>query len=152
MKLRTCAIFASEAFNTTTTKPEFIHPENYGDDLARWFMDELRSRQIAVDEGDPSQEDHGWYVTFTLNARCYDIVFICAPANDGAARWLACIENSVGVFGTMLGLRHRAVPRAVVELVKDILVHAEECRDTRWLYFEDVHRGTLENDGASPDS
>lgn len=150
MKLRTCATFTSDAFNTTKAKPEFVHPENYGDDLARWFMTQFRDRKLAVDEEDPSQEDHGWYVTFTFNDLLYDLIVIYAPANGAAARWLACIEKSAGLFGTMIGQRHRAVTAEVVQLINDILMHAEECRDVRWLYFDDVRRGNLEKASASP--
>ncbi len=150
MKLRTCAVFTSEAFNTTRPKPEFAHPENYGDDLARWFMTQIRDRGLAVDEEDPSQEDHGWYVTFTLDGLLYDLVVSYAPEDGEAARWLACIERSVGLWGTMIGQRHRAVTREVVELVNDILVHAEECADIRWLFFDDVRRGNMDGGSASP--
>lgn len=150
MNLRTCATFTSAAFNTTTPKPEFAHPENYGDDLVRWFVVQLRERQLSVDEEDPSQEDHGWYVSFTVDDLLYDLIVTYAPANGMAARWLACIEKSVGLFGTVIGQRHRGVTRRVVQLVNDILVEAEHCRDVRWLYFDDVRRGNLENGSTSP--
>lgn len=150
MKVRSCAIFGSDAFNTRTPKPAFVHPENYGDDLARWLMDKLRARQLVVDEEDPSQEDHGWYVTFAFEGALYDLVVTYAPGNGAAGRWLACIERSVGLWGTMIGQRHRGVTKEVVRLVNDILVEAEECRDVRWLYFEDVRRGNLEQPTGSP--
>jgi hypothetical protein len=150
MKLRTCATFTSRTFNTSIQKPEFVHPENYGDDLVRWFMIQLRGRKLVVDENDPSQEDHGWYVTFTWNHLSYDLVVTYAPTNGMAARWLACIERSVGLFGTLIGQRHRAVPSEIVQLVNDILVHAGECEDIQWLYFDDVRRGNLSSGSASP--
>jgi hypothetical protein len=150
MKIRTCATFKSDAFNTTTPKPSFVHSENFGDDLASWFMAKLRDRQAAVDENDPSQEDHGWYLTFKLNDLLYDIVVTYVPGNGAAPRWLACIERSVGLLGSMIGKRHRSVTTEVVQLINEVLVESQECRDVRWLFFDDVRRGNLENGSASP--
>lgn len=149
MKLRTCVTFKSDAFNTSKPKPEFVHPENFGDDVVRWFMAKLRDRQIDVDEEDPSQEDHGWYATFRLKDLLFDLVVSFAPANN-TARWLVSLERSVGLFGSMIGQRRRGVTVESVRLVNGILQTSEECRDVEWLFFEYVRRGKLENGSADP--
>jgi hypothetical protein len=149
MRLRTCVTFKSNAFNITNPKPEFVHPENFGDDVVRWFMTKFRNRQIAVDDEDPSQEDHGWYMTFRFNDLLYDVVVSYAPTND-AARWLVALERSVGLFGSIIGQRHHGVRVEAVRLVHDILQASEECRDVQWLFFENVRRGNLESGSADP--
>jgi hypothetical protein len=149
MKLRTCVTFKSDAFNASNPKPEFVHPENFGDDVVRWFMTKLRDRQVDVDEDDPSQEDHGWYLTFRFNELLFDLVVSFVPAND-TARWLVSLERSVGLFGSMIGQRHRGVTVDAVRLVNDILQASAECRDVEWFFFEDVRRGNLANGSAEP--
>jgi hypothetical protein len=145
--LRTCATFESDAFNTTVSKPEFVRPDNYGDDVVLWLAGRLRERGVPVDESDPSQEDHGWYVTFGTDRESHDAVVVYAPT-ETASRWLLCVERSLGIFGTMFGRRTRAVLPAAVDLIESILRDAPEVRNLRWSSFADVRRGNLE-DGVS---
>lgn len=147
MKLRTCVTFRSEAFNSSNPKPEFLHPENFGDDVVRWLMAKLRDRQIALDDQDPAQEDHGWYVTFRSNELLFDLIVSYAPLND-TPRWLVSVERSVGLFGSLVGQRHRGVTVEALQVIDGILQRSEQCRDVRWLFFDDVRRGNLENGSA----
>ena len=149
MTLRTCVTFTSNAFNVSISKPEFVHPENFGDDVARWFMTKFHDRQIGFDEEDPSQEDHGWYVTFRLNGLLYDLVASYAPTND-AQRWLLSLERSVGLLRSMMGQRRRGVTIEAVQLINDILQASAECQDVKWLFFSDVRRGNLQNGSDDP--
>jgi hypothetical protein len=147
MVLRTCATFESDSFNTTKSKPEFAHPDNYGDDLVRWLMGKLRDRGVSVDESGPSQEDHGWYVTFGSGRESHDAIVVYAPS-ETASRWLLSVERSVGVLGTIFGRRTRTVLEGAVELIHNILSESTEIRSVRWLRFEDVRQGDL--DGGAP--
>lgn len=144
MALRTCATFESDSFNTTDPKPEFVRPDNYGDDLVRWLMGKLRDRGVPVDESDPSQEDHGWYVTFGSDRESHDAVVVYAPT-ETASRWLLCVERSVGVFGTMFGRRTRTVLPSAVDMIENVLREAPEVRNLRWSSFENVRQGNLED-------
>lgn len=147
MALRTCATFESDSFNTTESKPTFIRPDNYGDDLVRWLMGKLRDRGVPVDETDPSQEDHGWYVTFGSDRESHDAIVVYAPT-ETASRWLLSVERSVGVLGTIFGRRTRTVLEGAVELIHNILSESAEVRRVKWLRFEDVRQGDL--DGGAP--
>ncbi len=149
MAIRTCATFESDSFNTTESKPEFVPPDNYGDDVVLWLMGKLRDRGVPVDESDPSQEDHGWYVTFGPDRESHDAVIVYAPT-ETASRWLLCVERSVGVLGSILGRRARAVVPSAVELIEDILRDAHEVRNLRWSSFEEVRQGNLEDGTGSP--
>jgi hypothetical protein len=43
MVVRTLVTFRSDKFNTSESKPYFINPECFGDDVARWMIDELKN-------------------------------------------------------------------------------------------------------------
>jgi hypothetical protein len=53
-------IFWSDRFNLSEPQDYFINDCCYGDDVARWLAEQLRSRGWTVDE--PDQEDWGWYL------------------------------------------------------------------------------------------
>jgi hypothetical protein len=52
-------IFSSDQFNLSQPRGYFINDCCYGDDVARWLVERLRSRGCTVTE--PDQEDWGWY-------------------------------------------------------------------------------------------
>lgn len=148
MRVRTCVTFTSDAFNTRQSSPEFVHPENFGDDLARWLMKQFGARGVTIEEDSPGQEDHGWYITFKLDERLYDVVVTYVP-ELGSGRWLVVVERSVGLIRSAVGHRHRVAP-AAVNLLNDVLQAAQECRDIRWLFFADVRRGDLTTTSTGP--
>ncbi len=57
-EIRTVVTFQSPAFNTSERKDYFINDGCYGDDLARWLIEQLRSRGVQTD-AEPGQEDFG---------------------------------------------------------------------------------------------
>ena len=50
-------IFSTDRFNLSQPREYFINDCCYGDDAARWFVEQLRSRGLTVTE--PDQEDWG---------------------------------------------------------------------------------------------
>ena len=52
-------IFSSDRFNLSQPREYFINDCCYGDDVACWLVECLRSRGCAATE--PDQEDWGWY-------------------------------------------------------------------------------------------
>ena len=68
MKTKTLATFKSNLFNSTETKDYFINPNCFGDDVAKWLLQELRAKGIKTDK-EPGQEDFGWFFDFTLPAQ-----------------------------------------------------------------------------------
>jgi hypothetical protein len=76
---RTVATFQSTSFNTAEQREYFINPCCFGDDLARWLIDRLRSTGIDTD-AEPGQEDFGWYFNFKLGENVYCVVLGFRPA------------------------------------------------------------------------
>jgi hypothetical protein len=146
MSVRSQVTFESESFNTTETRETFINPECYGDDLVLWFMQKLRDRGVEVDDGDPSQEDFGWYATIRVDGRDYDLIVGHLGGADPPG-WLVLIERSYGLIGSLLGRRSRAaVDASVIQLINEILQRSEECRNVLWF-----HRGDRMLGGGVPD-
>jgi hypothetical protein len=130
MSVRTCAGFESEAFNTTETRETYINPECYGDDLALWLMQKLGERGVEVVDEKPSQEDFGWYTTFTLGGREYNLLAGHFGGTD-PPRWLVWVECA-GLGRMLLGRRSRDVEAAAVQLIDEILRSSNECADVLW--------------------
>jgi hypothetical protein len=113
-------------------------------------MDKLRARNVEIDESDPSQEDHGWYLTFKIQGSLHDAVVSHVPTDDGDALWLLCLERSVGILGSIIGRRHRSVTVEALQLVDETLQASPEVRDVQWLLFTDVRRGELGQGRSGP--
>lgn len=79
MSNQTFTAFRSRAFDSSVSKPGFVRPDDYGDDLVQWFMKRLGERGAAVDRSAPEQEDHGRYCSFEYMGRNYDFVARPAP-------------------------------------------------------------------------
>ena len=89
-----------------------------------------------MDETGPSQEDHGWYLTFLYEQHPYDLFVAYMPtgqANSGT--WLACLERSYGLLGSLLGKRHRSIEPGAILVIHDVLAASELCHNVRWLFF-----------------
>ncbi|HET6326867.1 MAG TPA: hypothetical protein VFG04_19470 [Planctomycetaceae bacterium] len=71
--MRAIVTFQSSTFNTSEPRDYFINDCCYGDDLARWFIAELRGRGIRTDS-EPGQEDFGWYLGFRVADTDYHLV------------------------------------------------------------------------------
>jgi len=144
---RTCVTFKSSAFNTTEAKDYFINLCCFGDDVAKWLIEELKNRKIEVDN-EPGQEDFGWYLTFFYNGTRYNFVLGWRPEDDeNEGDWIGTIERA-GVLAAVLG-RKRRVEREVVSLIHDILVSSPKARDIRWHFDKDFMTGN-ENGVAEP--
>lgn len=151
MKLRTCAVFHSDAFNMESPKEGFAHPENFGDDLARWLMEQLLERGVDVDDAGPEQEDHGWYITFRHDGQLYDLVVSFVPSRGGGTpSWLVCLERSHGLLGSLFGQRRSSIKREPLLLMHEVLSSSDLCGSVTWLYFKDVRRGRLTTGATHP--
>lgn len=53
-------LFRTNRFNLSATKPHFINPDCFGEDLADWLKNKLVER--GIDVGRLGQEDWGWYL------------------------------------------------------------------------------------------
>ena len=145
MAVRTLVTFRSDKFNTYDNKPYFINPGCFGDDVARWMIEELNNCGVKADPK-PGQEDFGWYLTFWHGLYSYDIVFSHNP--DGY--WMGWIERQRGILGSLMGLRKKGIEGEAATLVHTILLSSSDISDVRW-HFEKDFDALRENLGsASP--
>jgi hypothetical protein len=136
MTIRRNVIFQSTAFNTTETKDYFINEGCFGDDLARWLIDELKTRGIQA-EPEPGQEDFGWYLTFRIGQTDYDFVLGYRPGENGKPDWMCTLERSAGLVGSLFGARKRGIKPHALELIHSILSSSPQITDVRWFTDED---------------
>jgi len=78
--------FQSDGFNTSESRPYFINPECYGDDLAKWMMERLRATGYKTAD-EPGQEDFGWYFDFEVPAGPHCCVIGYQP-DDPEGQWI----------------------------------------------------------------
>src|SRR6185295_1206465 len=107
--IRTLVTFQSPAFNGTERRDYFINDCCYGDDVARWLIEQLRSRGLQTDD-EPGQEDFGWYFGFKVGGTGYHFVIGHRPADgQDPAVWIGWLERKAGVLGSMFGARERGI-------------------------------------------
>jgi hypothetical protein len=138
--LRTIVTFTSAVFNSTEQKPYFINPCCFGDDVARWLIEQFRERGIAADE-EPGQEDFGWYVTLRTNDIAHWFLFSFRPSDgidDG--KWIGFVERC-GFIRGLLGRGATTVDRSAVDTIHRILTTSSNIENVRWHLRRDFDRG-----------
>ena len=115
--MKTEVHFRSTAFNCTEPKDYFINDCCFGDDVARWLIQQLRAQGIQTADA-PDQEDFGWYVTLHAGGteHCFVIGF---QPNDAATgdQWLGWLERQTGFLGSLFGGRKRGIlPEAILAI------------------------------------
>jgi len=129
--VRTLVTFESSAFNTTESKQYFVNPRNYGDDVAKWMIAALQKAGVQTDD-EPGQEDFGWYFEFRVpeGQHCAAVGFRPGdPAPQGC--WIAWIERSRGLLGSLSGGRQRGIAASAAAAIHATLQSAE-IRNIRW--------------------
>lgn len=124
--------FRRTAFNSTKEKDYFINDGSFGDDVAIWLMNQLRSQGLSTSDK-PGQEDFGWYFTFHVSDVEHCVVFSFQP-NDPAIgnRWLGWVERQVGFVGSILGGRKRGILPEAVNAVETALRSSPDIQDVSW--------------------
>jgi hypothetical protein len=148
MTVRRHVIFQSMAFNTSEPKEYFINECCFGDDLAKWLMEELQARGIETG-AEPGQEDFGWYFRYQLGEADYDLVIGYRPGEDGqAGDWICTIERGAGFLASIFGARKRDIPLEAAEAIHAVLSSAPQITGARW-YTDDEMR-TEEHGSDTP--
>jgi len=132
MEVRTLVTFRSNKFNTSISKPNYINPECFGDDLAEWLVRELISARIAADSK-LGQEDFGWYLGFTCGPNKYDFIVGFNP--DGY--WMGWLERQRGPIASLFGLRKRGIQPNAAHAIHSVLTSAEGVSEVRWHFQKD---------------
>lgn len=145
--LRTPVTFRSAAFDTTEAKTYFINDENYGDDVAAWMAEQLRTRGIEVDQ-DIGQEDHGWYLTFRVEGTAYN--FVVGHRDGSRVEWIGWLERSVGLLGLWFGARTRGISAEAALEIHHALSEADEVTDVEWYDEREFMRGSEEGGAPTP--
>ena len=148
--MRTLVTFRSSAFNTSEPRPHFINANCFGDDLARWVIEHLRTLGVSVDDA-PRQEDFGWYFEFEVPDGKHCCVLGFRPMDDPSeSNWVAWIERSRGFLGSAFGLRKRGVALAAVSALHAVLANHSEISNVRWHEQRDFDAAREEFGTATP--
>jgi hypothetical protein len=134
-QVRTVVTFESTAFNMAEPKDYFINPCCFGDDLAKWLIDELRKQGFETDD-EPGQEDFGWYLNFETAEIAHTFVIGHRPTSESeAGTWFGVIERNRVLF------RRRGVQPSAVDAIHRILSTSPLIQDVRWHFKLDFDKG-----------
>jgi hypothetical protein len=151
-KLRTVVTFNSTAFNMAEPRDYFINPGCFGDDLAKWLIDELRKQGMKADE-QPGQEDFGWYLNFEIAGKGHTFVIGHRPMGESEAGiWIGWLERNAGFIGSLFGGRKRGIQPSAIEAIHKILSNSALVRDVRWYLQRDFEEGNEEGGAPTPQS
>ena len=131
--VRTYVTFKSGAFNVAEPKDHYSHPNNFGDDLAKWLMQALEQRGYRVGEG-LKQEDHGWYFIYWVGDRAYEFIV----GYRGEEEWLGWVERKVGLLASLFGGRKRGIQPQATLAIESVLSSEPQIRAMRWHFGEDL--------------
>jgi hypothetical protein len=131
-EIRTIVTFNSTAFNMAKPKDYFINPCCFGDDVAKWVINELRKQGVKADE-QPGQEDFGWYLNFEIAGQAYTFVIGHRPTGESEAGiWIGWLERNPGFIGSLFGGRKRGIQPFAIDTIHRILSSSALIRDVRW--------------------
>jgi hypothetical protein len=129
---RTVVTFRSASFNTTETKPHYMNPYTFGDDVAEWVRDQLKVAGIVVDSK-IGQEDFGWYLGFQVGQQEYQFVIGYKPDEY----WIGWLERNKGLIGSLFGARNRGIGVDAANAIHSVLRSSDKIQDIRWHYKKD---------------
>jgi hypothetical protein len=148
--MRTLVTFRSSAFNTSEPQPYFINPSSFGDDLARWLIAHLRVGGVSVHDT-PGQEDFGWFFEFDVPEGKHCCVLGFRPVDDpNESNWVAWIERSRGLVGSIFGLRKHGIAPSALSAVHAVLSSHSEISNVRWHDQRDFDAAREELGTATP--
>lgn len=148
--MRTIVTFHSSAFNTAESKPYFINPGCFGDDLARWLRARFREAGVTTDE-EPGREDFGWYLNFATPEEPHTCVVGLRPGEaDREPEWVLWIERTRGLMGSMFGGRRRGIAPSAITLLHRVLSNAPDVAALRWHEQHDFDAGREETASVVP--
>jgi hypothetical protein len=116
-------IFSTDRFNLSQPREYFINDCCYGDDAARWFVEQLRARGLTVTE--PGQEDWGWYFDAQSGGAAY-FVGVGGNSDDETSgtnqgQWRLIVEKHRTIWEKLSGANRLEEQDGFIALLKDIL-------------------------------
>jgi hypothetical protein len=130
--MKTEVHFRSTGFNCTEPRNYFINESCFGDDVARWLIQQLRAGGIQTAE-EPDQEDFGWYFTFNAGGTEHCFVIGVQP-NDPATgdQWLGWLERQTGFLGSLFGGRKRGILPEAIRAIDTALNASPDIQRVTW--------------------
>jgi hypothetical protein len=149
-EVRTIVTFQSSTFNTSEPRDYFINDCCYGDDLARWFIAELRGRGIQTDT-ELDQEDFGWYFGFRVGDTDYQLVLgYLEGRGESDGVWIGWLERKLGFVKSLLGRRKRGIQTDAACALHEVLSSSPNICNIRWHDQRDFDTGNEQNARATP--
>jgi hypothetical protein len=152
LRMRTLVTFKSTAFNSSEPRDYFINPCCFGDDVARWLINELPKRGFETSE-EPQQEDFGWYFGFRIRGLSHTFFIGFRSANsteDG--EWIGLIQRTRGLIGSMLGREKVGVQPDAAHAIHSILSESKVIDEVRWHLQSEFDRGQEEAGASAPET
>jgi hypothetical protein len=147
---KTVVTFKSSAFNTSEQREYFINPGCFGDDVAKWLGEQLRSKGYQTADT-PGQEDFGWYLTFTVSGVEHCFVIGHRPGNgEDEDVWIGWLERSRGFVASVLGRRQRDIQPSAARAIHEVLSGSPQIRNVRWHLQSDFDGGREEIGTPTP--
>jgi hypothetical protein len=148
--VKTVITFKSSVFNTSEPKAYFINPRCFGDDVAKWLIEQLRGKGYQATDG-PGQEDFGWYFNFRVADVEHCFVIGYRPGdNKEEGVWIGFLERRRGFVASLLGARKRGIQPAAAEAIHAVLSHSPQIRSARWHFERDFRNGHEEMGTPEP--
>jgi len=146
--VKTVVTFESSAFNMSEPREYFINPCCFGDDVARWLTEQLRSKGYQVAQA-PGQEDFGWYFGFRVSGIDYCLVIGHRPGdNNEEGLWIGWLERT-GFVVSLMGARKRGIKPDAARAIHEILSGSPQIQNVRWHFQRDFDDG--HEDMGTPD-
>jgi hypothetical protein len=128
-------LFRTNRFNLSVTKPHFINPDCFGEDLADWLKNKLVER--GIDVGRLGQEDWGWYLEVKNAGHSYLLGMNGIPDEVSCGKkdlgeWRIIVKKDRGL-GQWLGGKGRIDENDAMLTTIDEMLRAEHD-------FSDVHQ------------
>jgi hypothetical protein len=116
-------IFSTDRFNLSEPREYFINDCCYGDDAARWLVEQLRARGLTVTE--PGQEDWGWYFDAHSDGAAY-FVGVGGNSDNEIARsnrgeWRLMIQKHRTLWEKLSGASRLTDHDSFIALLKEIV-------------------------------
>ncbi|MCA9402187.1 MAG: hypothetical protein KC897_00265 [Candidatus Omnitrophica bacterium] len=149
--MRTLVTFFGKEFNSAQPKAEFSKPTNYGDDVCRWLIAEMKEAGVDADD-EPQQDDNGWYYCFRIPVGRFCVIVTCRPADDPEeSLWICWIENHCGFVGSLLGHRLKNISPHAVECLHRVFNKPNRVTGALWHNYDKFKQGYEQSGAVSPD-
>ena len=116
-------LFITDRFNLSQPRDYFINDCCYGDDAARWFVEQLRARSLAVTE--PGQEDWGWYFDAKLGGAAYFVGVGGNCDNETAStnrgEWRLMVQKHRTLWQKLTGANQLEEHDPFIALLRDVI-------------------------------